>query len=258
MTEETKRTLNNIKENITTTGKKVFSPKHLKKGAGILVVLAIFGAGGKYFIHQNKVEAKTRAEEARTTLLQNMAAQNNITLKSTDEIKSTIAQALGADANQVTFQSVNLISPTFDKADKGEKEDKKENKYKHEDKHEKDKKEHSRDNDRYEKNDKKFYKQNDGFQETQKQAGVLDAKTQATPEPKSVPEGQAPIPQGATVPNVAPAALPPAPFAPKQAPMFYNVKCSKDQVNYKFLVNAQDGKILRSEVEASKFGFLGK
>ena len=41
------------------------------------------------------------------------------------------------------------------------------------------------------------------------------------------------------------------------APLLYSVKCTKDNVNYKFLVGAQNGKILRSSVEPAH-SFLGK
>lgn len=186
MTEDTKATLNNMKNSITATGKKVFSPNHLKKGAGLLIVLAIIGAGGKYFVHQNKVEAKTRAVAARTTLLQNMAAQNNISLVSTDDVKNKVADALGKEVGQINFKNVNLVSPTLGKD--GEKEDR----YKHKDK-----------------------------------------RTASLP-------------------------VPPAPPVEKQAPLFYSVKCRMDQVDYKFVVNAQNGKILRSEVEPAKLAFLNK
>ena len=52
--------------------------------------------------------------------------------------------------------------------------------------------------------------------------------------------------------------VPPAPPVEKQAPLFYSVKCRMDQVDYKFVVNAQNGKILRSEVEPAKLAFLNK
>jgi len=262
MTEDTKATLNNMKNSITATGKKVFSPNHLKKGAVLLIVLAIIGAGGKYFVHQNKVEAKTRAMAARTTLLQNMAAQNNISLVSTDDVKNKVADALGKEVSQINFKSVNLVSPTFGKD--GEKEDN----YKHEDKHEKnkkDKKEYRKDNDRHEKD---LHQQNKRFKENKEQTGVPDEISQATPKQQARSQVQVPTPQAPTVPGLAPNAaapdataslpVPPAPPVQRQAPLFYSVKCSMDQVDYKFVVNAQDGKILRSEVEPAKLAFLNK
>ena len=148
MTEETKATLkDNLHKtgnSIMETGKKVFTARNLKKGASILILLAVVGAGGKYFLHQNKVEARNRADEARTTLLQNLAAQNNVQLASTEDVKNKVAQALGTDAAQVKFTSVNLISPEFTRdggqGDKHERGDKHGVEHEREDKHEREEK----------------------------------------------------------------------------------------------------------------------
>ena len=134
MTEETKVILNKVQDagnKIKETGKQVFSPRNLKRGAGALVVLAVIGAGGKYFIHQNKAEAKARTAEARTTLLRNLAAQNNIQLVSPDAVKDAVAQTLESAADQVSFKSVNLVSPAFDREDGKDREKKEDKKYGH-------------------------------------------------------------------------------------------------------------------------------
>ena len=217
MTEETKATLkDNLHKtgnSIMETGKKVFTARNLKKGASILILLAVVGAGGKYFLHQNKVEARNRAEEARTTLLQNLAAQNNVQLASTEDVKNKVAQALGTDAAQVKFTSVNLISPEFTRdggqGDKHERGDKHGVEHEREDKHEREEKYGRGDkHEREEKSDRGDRQP----QQLQRRSG---------------------------------------------APLLYSVKCTKDNVNYKFLVGAQNGKILRSSVEPAH-SFLGK
>lgn len=217
MTEETKATLkDNLHKtgnSIMETGKKVFTARNLKKGASILILLAVVGAGGKYFLHQNKVEAKNRADEARTTLLQNLAAQNNVQLASTEDVKNKVAQALGTDAAQVKFTSVNLISPEFTRdggqGDKHERGDKHGVEHEREDKHEREEKYGRGDkHEREEKSDRGDRQP----QQLQRRSG---------------------------------------------APLLYSVKCTKDNVNYKFLVGAQNGKILRSSVEPAH-SFLGK
>ena len=217
MTEETKATLkDNLHKtgnSIMETGKKVFTARNLKKGASILILLAVVGAGGKYFLHQNKVEARNRADEARTTLLQNLAAQNNVQLASTEDVKNKVAQALGTDAAQVKFTSVNLISPEFTRdgghGDKHERGDKHGVEHEREDKHEREEKYGRGDkHEREEKSDRGDRQP----QQLQRRSG---------------------------------------------APLLYSVKCTKDNVNYKFLVGAQDGKILRSSVEPAH-SFLGK
>ena len=217
MTEETKATLkDNLHKtgnSIMETGKKVFTARNLKKGASILILLAVVGAGGKYFLHQNKVEAKNRADEARTTLLQNLAAQNNVQLASTEDVKNKVAQALGTDAAQVKFTSVNLISPEFTRdggqGDKHERGDKHGVEHEREDKHEREEK--------YGRGDK---------HEREEKADRGDRQPQQLQRRSG-------------------------------APLLYSVKCTKDNVNYKFLVGAQNGKILRSSVEPAH-SFLGK
>lgn len=217
MTEETKATLkDNLHKtgnSIMETGKKVFTARNLKKGASILILLAVVGAGGKYFLHQNTVEARNRADEARTTLLQNLAAQNNVQLASTEDVKNKVAQALGTDAAQVKFTSVNLISPEFTRdggqGDKHERGDKHGVEHEREDKHEREEKYGRGDkHEREEKSDRGDRQP----QQLQRRSG---------------------------------------------APLLYSVKCTKDNVNYIFLVGAQDGKILRSSVEPAH-SFLGK
>ena len=217
MTEETKATLkDNLHKtgnSIMETGKKVFTARNLKKGASILILLAVVGAGGKYFLHQNTVEARNRADEARTTLLQNLAAQNNVQLASTEDVKNKVAQALGTDAAQVKFTSVNLISPEFTRdggqGDKHERGDKHGVEHEREDKHEREEKYGRGDkHEREEKSDRGDQQP----QQLQRRSG---------------------------------------------APLLYSVKCTKDNVNYIFLVGAQDGKILRSSVEPAH-SFLGK
>ena len=217
MTEETKATLkDNLHKtgnSIMETGKKVFTARNLKKGASILILLAVVGAGGKYFLHQNKVEARNRADEASTTLLQNLAAQNNVQLASTEDVKNKVAQALGTDAAQVKFTSVNLISPEFTRdggqGDKHERGDKHGVEHEREDKHEREEKYGRGDkHEREEKSDRGDQQP----QQLQRRSG---------------------------------------------APLLYSVKCTKDNVNYIFLVGAQDGKILRSSVEPAH-SFLGK
>ena len=217
MTEETKATLkDNLHKtgnSIMETGKKVFTARNLKKGASILILLAVVGAGGKYFLHQNTVEARNRADEARTTLLQNLAAQNNVQLASTEDVKNKVAQALGTDAAQVKFTSVNLISPEFTRdggqGDKHERGDKHGVEHEREDKHEREEK--------YGRGDK---------HEREEKADRGDRQPQQLQRRSG-------------------------------APLLYSVKCTKDNVNYIFLVGAQDGKILRSSVEPAH-SFLGK
>jgi hypothetical protein len=268
MTEETKVILNKVQDagnKIKETGKQFFSPRNLKRGAGALVVLAVIGAGGKYFIHQNKAEAKARTAEARTTLLQNLAAQNNIQLVSQDAVKDTVAQTLGTAADQVSFKSVNLVSPVFDRED-GKNKDKKEDKKSGHQREEKrgDKREHGEDKEHGKKHaygDNKEHGEKHAYGDNKEQGrqpfsqGQPVLPGQPGSAPQSAPAAGAANP-AATAPVQTPAATPAAPApgtAPDQQlarnPLFYSVKCSLNNVDYQFVVDAQSGKILRSHVE---------
>jgi hypothetical protein len=75
------------------------------------------------------------------------------------------------------------------------------------------------------------------------------------------PEQSMQAPQGA--PQGAPDAQAPAvnakaPVMNGQAPMFYSVKCTKDNVDYRFVINAKDGKILRTNTEPAHNSFFMK
>lgn len=89
-------------------GRKQITPQRLKKGAGCLVALAIVAGGGKFAMHKAKAEARLQEAQAKTRMLQNMAAQQNITLVSTDAVKENIASTLGTDPSSITFQSITL------------------------------------------------------------------------------------------------------------------------------------------------------
>ena len=274
MTEETKVILNKVQDagnKIKETGKQVFSPRNLKRGAGALVVLAVIGAGGKYFIHQNKAEAKARTAEARTTLLRNLAAQNNIQLVSPDAVKDAVAQTLGSAADQVSFKSVNLVSPAFDREDGKDREKKEDKKYGHQREEKRGaKKEHGDNKERGEKHaygedkehgEKRAYGDNkeQGRQPFSQGQPALPGQPGQPGQPGSAPLAApaAGAPNTAAVPGQALATAPslPAPgIAPDQQlarnPLFYSVKCSLNNVDYQFVVDAQSGKILRSHVEA--------
>ena len=276
MTEETKATLkDNLHKtgnSIMATGKKIFTARNLKRDASILVLLAVVGAGGKYMLHQNKVEAKNRADAARTTLLQNLATQNNVTLASTDDVKNKVAQALGVDAAQVNFTSVNLISTEMGKQggqdDQHERGEKRDSKYERADKHDRGEK-HEREDKRGAKHEQRelwYGDQKDaherGEQRQLHQAGPDNSQAEMQNRSALLP----PVPPVAgTAPDQAAQTPDQQAAGTKQQlqrrqggmPLFYSVKCSKDNVNYHFLVGAQDGKILRSSVEPAH-SFLGK
>lgn len=112
-------------------GRKQITPQRLKKGAGCLLALAVVVGGGKFALHRAKAEARSQEAQARTKMLQNLAAQKNLPLASIDAVKENIASTLGTDVSNITFQSITLddrkpgVGKPWDK--KLEKKERKEN-----------------------------------------------------------------------------------------------------------------------------------
>lgn len=204
-------------------GKSKLTPQRLKKGAGCLLVLAIAAGGSKIALHQAKAQSRAQEAQARTKLLQNMAAQKNIQLVSTDQVKENIASTLGTDPSSITFQSVTLDDRKPGEPDKDNKAFQKDRK---------DKK------DKGQKKDSKKYKENDKRAGRQDRQGTPDAQDQ-----NGRNEGREGMqPQGFPQPQMAKDASADA------FPGIYVARCEKDGMRYSFLVDAQSGQILHGQV----------
>lgn len=225
-------------------GRKQITPQRLKKGAGCFVALAIVAGGGKFAMHKAKAEAKLQEAQAKTRMLQNMAAQQNITLVSTDAVKENIASTLGTDPSSITFQSI-----TLDDRKPGEK------------------KEHRKDSRKEKKQEKKGGKRQSedrkgaGRQAENRQGqpgqnsqngrpGQGDAQghgTDGQPGQNGERENRNDSRTGATSrqPGM------PRPEMAKAANAFpgvYLARCEKDGMGYQFLVDAQSGQVLHGQV----------
>ncbi|WP_302573922.1 hypothetical protein [uncultured Acidaminococcus sp.] len=208
-------------------GRKQITPQRLKKGAGCLVALAIVVGGGKFAMHKAKAEAKLQEAQAKTRMLQNMAAQQNITLVSTDTVKENIASTLGTDPSSITFQSI-----TLDDRKPGEKkEDRKDSK--------KEKKQEKKDGKRQSEDRKGAGRQAENRQGQPGENGQPgqngerenrnDSRTGATSRQPGMPR-----------PEMAKAA--------NAFPGVYLARCEKDGMGYQFLVDAQSGQVLHGQV----------
>lgn len=245
-------------------GKSQLTPKRLKKGAGCLLALAIVAGGGKIALHQQKAQAHAQEAQARTEMLQNLAAQQNIQLVSTDQVKENIASTLGTDPSSITFQSVTLDDRKPGEPGKDHKDFKKDKK---------DKK------DREKKKDSKKYKENDKRQGRADRQGTPGVQDQRNGFPGTQGEqdrqGQPPMMPGQNGENNSqrPDGMPgeqgqsgrgqgqegrqpqgfPQPQMAKEAkadvfPGIYVARCEKDGMRYSFLVDAQSGQVLRGQV----------
>lgn len=239
--EETKAKLINIWQKSTS----VINKRNLKKYAGAMVIVAVFGSGASYVVHQNKAEAKRAASAARTELLQNMAAQEGRHVLSTQEAQAVVARALKAEPSAISFSSVNLLSKQEDKD--------------HHKKEGREQKEHS----------KKIGAKTQQFMQLyQPEKNREKLPATAPQEQKSTAQPAQTLPEQAQQPQTIQPGKQDQPAAsvqvqkqqPKAEPLFYQIKCTKDKVQYKFLLNAEDGKVLASAVEAEPAwpGFLDK
>lgn len=208
-------------------GRKQITPQRLKKGAGCLVALAIVAGGGKFAMHKAKAEARLQEAQAKTRMLQNMAAQQNITLVSTDAVKENIASTLGTDPSSITFQSI-----TLDDRKPGEKkEDRKDSR--------KEKKQEKKDGKRQSEDRKGAGRQAENRQGQPGENGQPgqngerenrnDSRTGATSRQPGMPR-----------PEMAKAA--------NAFPGVYLARCEKDGMGYQFLVDAQSGQVLHGQV----------
>ena len=204
-------------------GKSKLTPQRLKKGAGCLLVLAIAAGGSKIALHQAKAQSRAQEAQARTEMLQNMAAQKNIQLVSTDQVKENIASTLGTDPSSITFQSVTLDDWKPGEPGKDNKAFQKDRKNK---------------KDKGQKKDSKKYKENDKRAGRQDRQGTPDAQDQ-----NGRNEGREGMQlQGFPQPQMAKDASADA------FPGIYVARCEKDGMRYSFLVDAQSGQILHGQV----------
>ena len=265
-TQKTVETARNIAARTAGWGKRTFTPRRLKKGACCLLVLAALGSTGKFAAHQAKAAARLQEAQARTTMLQNLAARRNITLVSTDQVKENIASALGVDASEINFRSVTLDDrKPGDKKNESKKKEKRDKTSK-EQKQKKEGKENRNKN-------KQFENKNEPRRppmppQAGQQNGATPQGTRPEGQPGLTPNDQPPMPpqngmkpegqpQNGQPPVMQKAASTERPFAApapqqmkktKRFPGVYLADCEKDGMRYHFIVDAQSGEVLRGQV----------
>lgn len=114
-------------ENVQNTLGNIFTRSHLKKAAAGLLVCGILAGGGAWYHHQQKQVEHAQMLQARTTMIEAQAAQNNVALLDTDNIRTLTAQAIGVDETAITFQEISLLDKT-QQPHKDDKEKEKEKK----------------------------------------------------------------------------------------------------------------------------------
>ena len=111
-------------QQVQNTMGNIFTKSRLKKaGIGILLC-GILAGGGAWYHHQQKQAEHAQLLQARTTMIEAQAAQNNVALLTADSIRSLSAQAIGVDETGITFQEISLLDGQQEKSK--DKKDKKE------------------------------------------------------------------------------------------------------------------------------------
>lgn len=229
-------------------GKSKLTPQRLKKGAGCLLALAIVAGGGKFAMHKAKAEAKIQEAQAKTRMLQNMAAQQNITLVSTDAVKENIASTLGTDPSTITFQSITLDDRKPGERKENRKDSKKEKKQ--------ERKDSKKQSDRREESGRKEenrqgqpgqigqYGQPGSQENRPGQGDVQGQRPEGQPgqESRNGTRNQPGTMEQPGMPHPAMAK------AAKAFPGVYLARCEKDGMRYQFLVDAQSGQVLHGQV----------
>lgn len=229
-------------------GKSKLTPQRLKKGAGCLLALAIVAGGGKFAMHKAKAEAKIQEAQAKTRMLQNMAAQQNITLVSTDAVKENIASTLGTDPSTITFQSITLDDRKPGERKENRKDSKKEKKQERKDgKKQSDRREESgrkEENRQGQPGQIGQYGQPGSQENRPGQGDVQGQRPEGQPgqESRNGTRNQPGTMEQPGMPHPAMAK------AAKAFPGVYLARCEKDGMRYQFLVDAQSGQVLHGQV----------
>jgi hypothetical protein len=195
--------------------RSVITPKRIKKCVTILVLLAVVGGVGSLGAMKVKAQRHVAEDAARTEMLQKVAAQQNRSVLSTDEVKRQVADLLGTDPDTLNFERISLSDKQndfgkdrkrFEKRDR-DKEDKRDKK---DDKREDRKERRSDDNDRSRKDNRPGAKQ----QDFNRGPGMMGQGNQPGRGPGMAAPGMMP---GQPVPNAAaPNAVAPNAAAPQQ------------------------------------------
>lgn len=100
--------MNNFKENVKNKLEKVNFKKIIKISAFSLLGFGIAGGGAAYAYKTYDDAQEAKARQAQTTIIKNQASQNNINLKSEDEVKSAVSKVIGVDTTSITFDEIYL------------------------------------------------------------------------------------------------------------------------------------------------------
>ncbi|RHK03813.1 hypothetical protein DW089_00665 [Acidaminococcus sp. AM05-11] len=230
-TNKTEQQAKEVLQKTASWGRKTFTARRLKKGAGCVLALAVLCGAGKIAAHKARANARLQEGEA-------------------------VANTLGTDPSSVTFRSVQLEDKLPNPDGRFQKDKKQAKDSKHD------------------KRDQKEKQQGEKFQRGPQEGQPFAGKAPQGPKaPEKAPgtQPQAPVPnteqqlpestdaqaQNQTASPAAKAPAAPQPGMPsgvrpqgtfKGMPLFYLADCEKDGMDYHFIVNAQNGQVIRAQV----------
>lgn len=216
---EKKTMMNTVKEQAA----NIFTPRHIKQGAAVLVVCAILGGGGAWYHQQQEQTRRAQVMEARSQLIVAEAEQRNMSLIGEDQVKAIAAKTIGADESSLVFKTVALQNNVYGKDHKEGAEHK-------------NRKEHRKD------------KGHRGEAEEDHQE-IVTTQASKSPRTQPAPQEQAAVPpqdQAAPEQTVQqPQQMAAVDFRP-----VYKVECKQGNIKYKLAIDAVTGQVLRSNVES--------
>jgi hypothetical protein len=264
MVENKKERVREIVGRAAVWGKTVVTPKRIKKCAVLLVLLAVAGGIGKLGLMKAKAARRVAEDAAQVAMMQKLAERQNISILSTDAVKSEIAGLLGTDADSLNVKRLSLADHGFDRPDRDEK--------KHEDRKERERKEKDKKREKRWKDGKGrnapegtpfFQESNEGHRAFRRDgkgpvpgaSGSMMGPAQRMPEAQvpAAPEGQTTAPEGTNAQMPAMASQP-VPMGPGNRanrngrPLFYKAAVEKGGMTYHFTIDARNGKVVDSKV----------
>lgn len=247
-----KTTLEEKGQVIKEKGQAIFTKKRLKKALGFLVICAIAVGGAKWYDHQQKIEARAQRIAAQTKLIEARAAEQNVSIISSDSARTVAAKAVGINESDLSFKEIRLMdrfSP--DMEGKG--------KYGNHGRHDRDDDDDDDDDRKNRMHRRENYighKEINAFQApNQNVMPILDNQNQGVQhvqpqaDPSAVPPQSPQIPEAgalsAPAPTVASAGA--SGNLPSIMP-FYMVRMAKDKIDYLVTIDAVSGKVLTADI----------
>lgn len=241
---------------------KIFTARNAKIAAAFIVVAALAGAGGRYYLHQRHIARHAEEVAAMADMTQAQAKQKGVSLINEEQARAAAAKAIGKDESELDFKEVVLFDMASMKHHDGRDEHKKERRGERE--HEKGREHDDRDRQDRPEGMRPGRPDERGPMGEQNRQG--DAPTMALQPPQELmtppaagqqsqqqtPQGQQPIQQGQqpaqqgqTQQGQQPAQNP---MQPGFHPM-YNVRAVSGSVRYNILIDAVTGSVIHTQID---------